>query len=391
MKKTFLQSGLPAYFSEADLDIDAFAALCQQVTELGDYPFASAVEGNITIYDGDRVRDALSKSGDTAVLRAEWTRVMKDGPGVFVVKGAYADLSIIDRTTAIFREIVAEEKASGDGKGDHFGSNERIWNATQKACVKDPDLFIDYYGNAIMALACESWLGPNYRITAQMNNVKPGNQAQDVHRDYHLGFQSADRVTQYPAHVQVMSQFLTLQGAVAHVDMPLEMGPTLFLPYSHQFDAGYIAYTHPEFGAYFAEHKVQLPFEKGDMVFFSPALFHGAGTNTTDKDRLANLLQISSAFGRTMETLNHHTMIEAVYPALLARQNAGTLDTDLADNTIVAIADGYSFPTNLDSDPPIGGNAPETQQDIVKRALSESWDLAKLMETLTAYATRRQA
>ena len=61
-----------------------------------------------------------------------------------------------------------------------------------------------------------------------MNNVKPDSKAQSAHRDYHLGFQSPQTINQYPAHAQMMSQYLTLQGAIAHEDMPLEMGPTPF-------------------------------------------------------------------------------------------------------------------------------------------------------------------
>ena len=48
---------------------------------------------------------------------------------------------------------------------------------------------------------------------------------------------------------------------------------------------------------------MQLPLAKGDAAFFNPALFHGAGTNrSADVRRMANLLQVSSAFGRAMET-----------------------------------------------------------------------------------------
>jgi ectoine hydroxylase-related dioxygenase (phytanoyl-CoA dioxygenase family) len=54
---------------------------------------------------------------------------------------------------------------------------------------------------------------------------------------------------------------------------------------------------------------VQLPLDKGDMIFFSPALFHGAGSNQSQSDRIANLVQISSAFGRTMETVNTTRMV----------------------------------------------------------------------------------
>ena len=382
---------LPPFFSQSDLDIDAFAALCSLETNPDDYPFASDVQKNIPIYSGDTFRQAITDPQQEAKLKAELCRCLKDGPGAFAIQKAYTDVSIIDRMTAIFREIVAEEKASGLGQGDHFGKNERIWNSIQKAVVKDPDLCIDYYGNPILAVACEAWLGPYYQISAQMNNVKPGSKSQTAHRDYHLGFQSQATVAEFPAHAQVMSQYLTLQGAVVHGETPLEAGPTALLPYSQQFEAGYMAYTEPQFADYFDQHYVQLPFSKGDAVFFSPALFHGAGTNQTENDRIANLVQISSAFGRTMETIDNAIMADAVYPALLARVEAGSIDDRHLHDTIAAIATGYSFPTNLDSDPPMGGNAPETGQQLMQRALSDRWSLTQFRDAMGAYVNRRKA
>jgi ectoine hydroxylase-related dioxygenase (phytanoyl-CoA dioxygenase family) len=50
---------------------------------------------------------------------------------------------------------------------------------------------------------------------------------------------------------------------------------------------------------------VQLELNKGDVIFFSPAIFHAAGENkSTDIQRLVNLLQVSSAFGRAMESID---------------------------------------------------------------------------------------
>ncbi len=113
-----------------------------------------------------------------------------------------------------------------------------------------------------------------------------------------------------------MSQYLTLQGAIAHCDMSLETGPTRFLPYSHQYSLGYLAHRRPEFRTYFDRNHTQIPLRKGDMLFFNPALFHGAGSNHSNRNRLANLLQISSAFGRSMETLDRIKMVEAIYPPM---------------------------------------------------------------------------
>ncbi|MEM7112743.1 MAG: phytanoyl-CoA dioxygenase family protein [Chloroflexota bacterium] len=382
---------MPPFFSKNDLDIDQFAQLCTQTVDLADYPLAADVAQNVVIYEGDVVRQALTASDTEAALQAEMCRVLRDGPGVFAVKNSYEDVGVIERTTAVFKAIIAAEKAAGQGQGDHFGTNERIWNSLQKQAVYDPDLFIDYYGNPIVALASRAWLGPHYQMTAQVNIVKPGGKAQSAHRDYHLGFQSRATIGQYPAHVQTMSQYLTLQGAIVHSDMPLETGPTLFLPFSQQYAPGYLAFREPEFAAYFDEHKVQIPFAKGDTLFFSPALFHGAGTNQTKGDRIANLVQVSSAFGRTMETVNRTKMITAVYPALLARLEAGTLSERQLHDTLASTAEGYSFPTNLDSDPPVGGNAPETAAQMTLKALQARQPISALQETLAAYEERQSA
>ena len=134
--------------------------------------------------------------------------------------------------------------------GDHFakaGANDRVWNALEKLAVRDPETFVDYYANDILALVSRAWLGPGYQVTSQVNVVRPGGKAQDPHRDYHLGFLENDVVERYPTHVHLLSPVLTLQGAVAHSDMPVESGPTMYLPYSHQYVPGYLAWRLPEF------------------------------------------------------------------------------------------------------------------------------------------------
>ncbi|MEM7384909.1 MAG: phytanoyl-CoA dioxygenase family protein [Verrucomicrobiota bacterium] len=380
------------FFIEEDLDLKEFREICHRQPDLESWPLAGAVEEKILIYEGEALRRHLAGPDEESCrqeLKTEWARCLKEGPGVFALRGAYSDLSVIDRSTELFDDILAKEKAEGGGEGDHFGANERIWNSKQKVCLRDPELFVDYYGNPFLALACESWLGPCYQVTAQVNNVKPGGQAQSAHRDYHLGFQTAETVSRFPAHAQVMSQFLTLQGAIAHGDMPLSSGPTLFLPYSQIHAPGYLACRDPAFVEFFDQHRVQIPFQKGDMVFFNPALFHGAGTNIGEVDRMANLLQISSAFGRTMESLDTHAMIRAVYPVLQKRLSSGVLTERHKGDCLAAVADGYAFPTNLDSDPPLGGNAPGTDLKLMEEALESVWPMDRLMEALAARFDRR--
>jgi ectoine hydroxylase-related dioxygenase (phytanoyl-CoA dioxygenase family) len=266
-----------------------------------------------------------------------------------------------------------------------------VWNALEKLALRAPEVFVDYYANDVLALVASAWLGPGYQMTSQVNVVNPGGTAQVGHRDYHLGFLPIASIEQYPAHVHRLSPVLTLQGAVAHVDMPVETGPTMYLPHSQKYEPGYMAIGLPEFQEYFDQHYVQLPLEKGDAVFFNPALLHGAGTNrTTDVKRMANLLQVSSAFGRAMGTVDTERVSEAVYPALRARKAAGAPEKDL-HNVVAAAAEGYAFPTNLDRDKPVGRLTPESQAELVWRALQEDWDEQRFATELAAQTERRRS
>ncbi|WP_225095119.1 phytanoyl-CoA dioxygenase family protein [Streptomyces sp. CoH27] len=379
-----------AWLSEQDCDLDAFRALTDRTTRLADHPHAASVRDDVLLYDAERLRTA----GDQDGLRAELVRALADGPGIVVVQGAFPDPAVVDRLTAVFDALIAEQHASGAVAGDHFaqpGANDRVWNALEKAALYDPEAFADYYANDILALVSSAWLGPGYQVTSQVNVVNPGGAGQTVHRDYHLGFLSNAVASAYPAHVHRLSPVLTLQGAVAHCDMPVESGPTLYLPYSQLYEPGYLAWRLPEFQAYFEEHHVQLPLAKGDAVFFNPALFHAAGSNrTAGVRRTANLLQVSSAFGRAMETVDREAVAGAVFPVLLRRAAQG-VDQAWLEHVIAASAEGYPFPTNLDSDPPVDGLAPPSQADLVRRAVREGWDPELLRTRLRANAERRES
>jgi ectoine hydroxylase-related dioxygenase (phytanoyl-CoA dioxygenase family) len=249
---------------------------------------------------------------------------------------------------------------------------------------------VDYYGNDILALISTAWLGPAYQMTSQVNVVRPGGQAQDPHRDYHLGFLSNETAARYPAHVLLLSPVLTLQGAVAHSDMPIESGPTMYLPYSHRYEPGYLAWRLPEFREFFADRYVQLPLTKGDAVFFNPALFHGAGTNvSTDVQRMANLLQVSSAFGRAMETVDRAKVSRAIFPVLTARRAAG-VDAAVLTDALACAAEGYPFPSNLDLDANVDGLTPLSQAQLVQQALDAGWSDERLDQELSAYDVRHR-
>ena len=373
------------------LDSAAFAELCSQTLNAEDYPLAAGVAKNVLLYDGNELRAGLDSESFNQALRHEFAHVLQQGSGVFVIQNAFTDLSVIERMNQVFEAILAQE--AGKASGDHFakaGANGRIWNALQKSALLNPAVFIEYYKNPLLLLASEAWLGPHYQMTTQVNIVRPGGQAQAPHRDYHLGFQEQSELARYPLHVHLMSTQLTLQGAVAHTDMPLESGPTLLLPFSQQYDLGYIAWRDAAFKAYFDEHAIQLPLKQGDALFFNPALFHAAGSNfTSDFHRSANLLQVSSAFGRPMEQLDRYAMTAALYPALAASWQ--DLNSAERDAILSSTCEGYAFPTNLDSDPPLYGLAPQTMKQLTALALEQGVAVEQFSQQLQQHAHKRQA
>jgi ectoine hydroxylase-related dioxygenase (phytanoyl-CoA dioxygenase family) len=382
-----------SWLAAADVRLADLLAVVAETTDLADYPLAERVEQNVLVYDSARLRAESAATGGRAAVQSELARALMTGPGLVVFAGAFPDPAVVDRATDAFNAMIADQHASGSAAGDHFarpGANDRVWNALEKLAVRAPKVFVDYYANEIIALVAGAWLGPNYQVTSQINVVNPGGQAQTVHRDYHLGFQTNEQAERYPAHVHHLSPVLTLQGAVAHTDMPVETGPTQYLPHSQKYALGYLAWRRPEVREYFEANFVQLALRKGDAAFFNPALFHAAGTNrSADIRRMANLLQVSSAFGRAMESIDREKVANAVFPALLAAQAAGADEHAIA-NAIAASAEGYSFPTNLDRDQPIGGLAPETQAELLTRAVRETWDADTLRKELAAYAERRR-
>jgi hypothetical protein len=56
---------------------------------------------------------------------------------------------------------------------------------------------------------------------------------------------------------------------------------------------------------------------------------------------------------------------------------------------ISATAEGYSFPTNLDKDPPIGGLAPKTQAQILTEAVDQGMKNSEFENLLDALNQRR--
>lgn len=393
----------PSFLREADVQVGELDELVQNsTTDLAHYPLASAVVSNVLLYDARPMLDAPD-----AQLKDELARALLDGPGVLVVRGAF-DRELTLKVSRAFDHMLDEQgrQPGGRSRGDHFaraGENSRVWNTLEKLARDWPELFVSYFANECLALACEAWLGPRYQVTAQLNVMHAGAPAQLPHRDYHLGFGDADLATAYPAHVHTgVSPQLTLQCLIAHTDMPLASGPTCFLPHSQKYKLGYVAQHHQAIRAYFDAHHVQLPLAAGDLVCMNPAVLHGAGTNTIpDSRRVAHLLQVSSAFGRPMEIVDTARLTLSIFPTLALAVKTGVpptlghaISTPAAwrdrhtANVVAASTAAYPFPANLDLAPPGSDEGKETESSLLNAALQENWSMDTLRRRLFAYQQR---
>src|SRR5689334_455253 len=172
---------MTTWFTAADCRLEDFRAVCEQKTELTDYRHATDVVDNVLIYPGTLP--------NTREIQGELIRALTDGPGVVLFTGAFAP-AVVDRASAVFTDLIAEQQAAGVAGGDHFakpGANDRVWGALDKFALRDPGAFADYYANDVLALICQAWVGPGYQVTSQVNAVNAGGAAQVAHRDYHLG------------------------------------------------------------------------------------------------------------------------------------------------------------------------------------------------------------
>lgn len=305
---------------------------------------------------------------------------LENGAGALIIRGAYQDLALLDSVSDAFSERIQSE---GNHAADHFasGSNRRLWNALNKLAEDAPHLFAEYYGNEWLHRVSEAWLGPLYQITAQVNVVVPGGAPQTGHRDYHLGFYPESLVAEMPDLIRRASSKLTLQGAIIHCDVPVEMGPTKLLLGSQNDSDGYLTYRRPEEQERFEREFSQIPFKKGDLVFFNPSIFHAAGGNQTSNPRLVNLLQISSALAKPMEYLDFPALVRFVYPHLL-----NNTDRNLVSRAIRAMVDAYPFPSNLDLDPP----SDDWLGELETTWLLKAWETKRSpSEVLSDYTNRR--
>ena len=78
-------------------------------------------------------------------------------------------------------------------------------------------------------------------------------------------------------------------------------------------------------------------------------------------------------------------MVKAIYPYL------GDLRPQEKAAVIAATADAFPFPTNLDTTPPLGGLAPESQKALFERAVAEGWERDRFESAAIEQAGKRRA
>jgi hypothetical protein len=90
--------------TESGCRLTDFVEVLADRTDPTAYPHAAAIEQEVLIYD----RDGLLAAPDDELVHA-----LSDGPGIVVVRGAYPDVSVVDRTTAVFEQLMAEQRGYG--------------------------------------------------------------------------------------------------------------------------------------------------------------------------------------------------------------------------------------------------------------------------------------
>jgi len=180
------------YLKESDCQLADFQNLVNDTLPKSAVPYAAEVVQDVPVYDMATLSNVMQSQSDKSLLQAEWVDVLLNRSGVVVLRKTYTYIDVIDEASEAFIELIRNEKEKNTSNADHFaapGSNDRLWNSLQKLAAANPKLYTRYFSNPNIDAICESWLGPYYQMTSQINLVYPGGQAQQPHRDYHLGFQ----------------------------------------------------------------------------------------------------------------------------------------------------------------------------------------------------------
>src|SRR5438552_14564248 len=101
--------------TEDACDLEAFRPIVEHTVILADYPYASEVASNVLIYDSATVRSAIAAPETRKEIMAEWVETLSDGPGIMVLRGAFADPAPIDASNAHYWAMIEDDRRSNIG------------------------------------------------------------------------------------------------------------------------------------------------------------------------------------------------------------------------------------------------------------------------------------
>ena len=327
-----------------------------------DYPYAAAVEHGVLIYDSARLRKEIAGPEGRREAEAELARALHRRPRHRGVHRRVRRPVVVDRATRSSRRSSPQRAAGGaarrplrQARAERPGLERAGEAGPARAGVVRGLLRQRPHRGGVPT----AWLGPGYQVTSQINVVNPGGAAQTAHRDYHLGFASAEQAARFPAHVHRLSPVLTLQGAVAHTDMPAETGPTLYLPHSQKYLPGYLAW-----------RPAGVPASTSRPTTSScrwPRVTRRSSTRPLPRGRrqphrrgqahgqpAAGVVGVRAAPWRPSTGPD----VRGDAPGAAGDGPRRASRTGVIGNVIAACAEGYAFPTNLDLDQPVDGLAP---------------------------------
>ena len=316
-------TGTSTWLHADDCSVDDFRAIVEVTTDGRDYPHAADVVDNVLVYDCDRLRAEITTPAGRRSVQAELVVAMADGPGLVVFAGAFPDTSIVDRVTDVFVAIIADQHAAGQAAGDHYakpGANDRIWNALEKLALRDPDAFVDYYGNEIIELVSSAWLGPELPDHVAGQRRQPGRRrpGSPPRLPPRVPVRRGRRAVPGPrppvvgrAHAAGRGRPHRHAGRERSDDVPAALAEVRArLPRLASSRLRRVLRRTPR----------PAPARQGRRGVLQPGAVPRRRSQpvTSDIKRMANLLQVSSAFGRAMETVDREAMSNALFPALVA-------------------------------------------------------------------------
>ena len=156
--------------------------------------------------------------------------------------------------------------------------------------------------------------------------------------------------------------------------MPVESGPTMYLPYSHQYEPGYLAWRRPEFRDVLRRApRAAAAAPRATRRSSTRRCSTGpAPTARPTSAAMANLLQVSSAFGRAMETVDRAADLRRRSTRLLAAGRGRR--RRVAGERHRGVRRGLPVPDQPRPRPAGRAAWPRRRQaELVRQALREDW------------------